>query len=121
MAGAQLSEEIPMNAPHSGLSVPLARPIGLGAPGVHARAVQGRRHMIAAGHHAATQAGHAILEAGGNAVDAGVAEGLALGVVIPDVVNIAGVAPIMLRMAESGETVTQIGRATDREEEGQYV
>ena len=45
--------------------------IGLGAPGAHLRAAQGQRHMIAAGHSAATQAGFAILEAGGNAVDAG--------------------------------------------------
>ncbi|MFN4090387.1 MAG: gamma-glutamyltransferase family protein [Alphaproteobacteria bacterium] len=83
--------------------------IGLGAPGAHARAVQGHRHMIAAGHHAATQAGFAILEAGGNAVDAGVAAGIALGVVVPDVVNVAGVAPIMIRMADTGETVTIAG------------
>lgn len=83
--------------------------IGLGGPGAHLRAAQGHRHMIAAGHSAATQAGFAILEAGGNAVDAGVAAGIALGVVVPDVVNVAGVAPIMIRMAETGETVTIAG------------
>ena len=35
--------------------------------------VSGRRHMVSAGHWLATEAGHAILEAGGNAVDAAVA------------------------------------------------
>ena len=33
--------------------------------------ITGVRHMISAGHYLATQAGHAVLEAGGNAVDAG--------------------------------------------------
>ena len=42
--------------------------------------VTGARHMIVSGHWLATQAGHAILEAGGNAVDAAVAAGIALGV-----------------------------------------
>jgi len=34
------------------------------------------RHMISSGHYLATEAGHAVLEAGGNAVDAGVAAGI---------------------------------------------
>ena len=37
-----------------------------------------------------------MLEAGGNAVDAGVAAGITLEVVQPDIVSVAGVAPIML-------------------------
>ena len=82
---------------------------GLGRAGGHNRAVQGTRHMIAAGHHAATLAGYAILEAGGNAIDAGVAAGIALGVVHSDIVNVAGVAPILLQIAETGETVTISG------------
>ena len=36
--------------------------------------------MVVAGHYLATEAGLKILEAGGNAVDAGVAAGIALGV-----------------------------------------
>jgi len=47
--------------------------------------------MISAGHYLATEAGHAVLEAGGNAVDAGVA-GIALGVVHSDQVQCSGVA-----------------------------
>ncbi|MEX0694449.1 MAG: gamma-glutamyltransferase [Rhodospirillales bacterium] len=67
--------------------------------------VHADRHAIAAGHELATRAGMEILEAGGNAVDAGVAAGLAIGVLHSDLVNFAGVAPIIIRMA-GGETVT---------------
>jgi gamma-glutamyltranspeptidase/glutathione hydrolase len=71
--------------------------------------ITGARHMIVAGHYLATQAGHAVLEAGGNAVDAAVAAGIALGVVHSDQVNVAGVAPIIVHLAERGETVTIAG------------
>lgn len=54
----------------------------------------------------------AILGAGGNAVDAGVAAGLAMGVVQSDLVNIAGVAPIMIWTAESREVVSIDGLGT---------
>ena len=54
--------------------------------------IRGHRHAIVAGHYLATQAGFAILEAGGNAIDAGVAAGIALGVVHSDLVNVGGVA-----------------------------
>ena len=72
----------------------------------HGRVLTGDRHMVAAGHYAAAHAGFLVLEAGGNAIDAGVAAGIALGVLQSDIVNIAGVAPIMIRLAESGEVVT---------------
>jgi gamma-glutamyltranspeptidase/glutathione hydrolase len=62
--------------------------------------VSGTRHAISAGHYLAATAGHAILEAGGNAVDAGCAAGLALGVLQPDLVSVAGVAPILIRLAD---------------------
>ena len=58
------------------------------------------RHAIAAGHYLAATAGFAILEAGGNAIDAGCAAGLALGVLQSDLVDVAGVAPIMIYLAE---------------------
>src|SRR6266571_1311505 len=54
--------------------------------------LMGTRHMAVAGHYAAAHAAIAILESGGNAVDAGVAAGIALGVLQSDLVNIAGVA-----------------------------
>src|SRR5262245_9078350 len=66
--------------------------------------VMGRRWMIAAGHPLAAQAGARILAAGGNAIDAGVAAGMTLGVVHPDMVSFAGVAPTLVHLGKSGET-----------------
>jgi gamma-glutamyltranspeptidase/glutathione hydrolase len=61
----------------------------------------GLNHMISAGHYLATQAGMDILQAGGNAIDAGVAAGIALGVVQSDIVNFGGVAPCLVYHAET--------------------
>src|SRR5215475_16205549 len=66
--------------------------------------VMGRRWMVSAGHPLAAQAAARVLEAGGNAVDAGVAAGFTLGVVHPDMVSVAGVAPILVHVARTGET-----------------
>ncbi len=68
----------------------------------------GSRHAISAGHYLAAAAGFAILEAGGNAIDAGCAAGIALGVLNPHDVKVAGVAPIIIRTA-AGQTVTIAG------------
>ena len=61
----------------------------------------GSRHAVSAGHYLAAAAGFSILEAGGNAIDAGCATGIALAVLHPDEVNVAGVAPIMIRDRKS--------------------
>jgi gamma-glutamyltranspeptidase/glutathione hydrolase len=66
--------------------------------------VMGRRWMVSAGHPLAAQAAARILDAGGNAIDAGVAAGLMLGVVHPDMVSFAGVAPILVHVGATGET-----------------
>ena len=66
--------------------------------------VMGRQWMVAAGHPLAAQAAARVLAAGGNAVDAGVAAGFMLGVVHPDMVSFAGVAPILVHLASTGET-----------------
>src|SRR6185312_3234370 len=71
--------------------------------------VMGTRHMAVAGHYGAAHAAFAILEAGGNAVDAGVAAGIALGVLHSDLVNVAGVAPIMIYRAATREVLTISG------------
>ena len=72
--------------------------------------VYGTRHAVSAGHYLATAAGFAVLEAGGNAVDAGCAAGIAIAVVQPDIVNVAGVAPILIRMADGTvETIAGLG------------
>lgn len=74
--------------------------------------VSAREFVISSGHELASRAGFEVLEAGGNAVDAGVAAGIALGVLHPDLVNVAGVAPIILRMAAACEVVTIDGLGT---------
>lgn len=78
----------------------------------HRPTVMATRHAISAGHYLASEAGFDILNAGGNAIDAGVAAGLALGVLHSDLVNVAGVAPIMIRLAKTGEVVTIDGLGT---------
>jgi gamma-glutamyltranspeptidase/glutathione hydrolase len=65
--------------------------------------------MAVAGHYLSAQAAFSVLEAGGNAVDAGVAGGLVDGVVQADQVNVAGVAPIMIYLAERREVLTISG------------
>ena len=60
----------------------------------------GTRHVISAGHYLAAHAGFQILEAGGNAVDAGVAAGIAIGVLQTDKVNFGGVAPQLIYTAK---------------------
>jgi gamma-glutamyltranspeptidase / glutathione hydrolase len=72
----------------------------------------GTRHMAVAGHYGAAHAAFAILESGGNAIDAGVAAGIALGVLQSDLVNIAGVAPIMIYRAKTREVLTISGLGT---------
>jgi gamma-glutamyltranspeptidase/glutathione hydrolase len=72
-------------------------------------ALRGTRHMVVAGNYLASMAGFQVLEAGGNAIDAGVAAGIALGVVHSDLVNFAGVAPIIIYSAERDEVVTISG------------
>jgi len=80
----------------------------------------GTRWAISAGHPLAAEAGARVLVAGGNAIDAGVAAGITLGVVHPDMVSVAGVAPILVHVARAGETfqVSGVGpypRASSRE------
>ena len=74
--------------------------------------ITGTRHVIAAGHPMAAQAGLAILEAGGNAIDAGVASCVALAVLQSEMVNVAGVAPMMIYSAKTKEVVTISGLGT---------
>ncbi|MBT5191163.1 MAG: gamma-glutamyltransferase family protein, partial [Rhodospirillaceae bacterium] len=68
----------------------------------------GSRHAVSAGHYLASAAAFSILEAGGNAIDAGCCAGIALAVLHPDEVNFAGVAPIMIRTG-AGRIVTIAG------------
>src|SRR5580700_3249980 len=63
-----------------------------------------QRHVVVSGHYYASLAGLQILEAGGNAVDAGVATGLAIDVLESEFVGFGGVAPVMIHLGESAET-----------------
>lgn len=73
--------------------------------------IMGTKHMVSSGHHLASLAGLLVLEAGGNAIDAGVATGLCINVVQPDMTNLGGVAPILLFRADRGiaEAVSGLG------------
>ena len=71
--------------------------------------IMGTTHMVSAGHYLAASAGYRILEDGGNAVDAGVAAGIAINVTLPSATNFGGVAPIVIYDAASDEVVTISG------------
>lgn len=71
--------------------------------------IMGVTHMVSAGHYLAAAAGYRILEQGGNAVDAGVASGIAINVTMPENTNFGGVAPIIIYNAEADEVVTISG------------
>src|SRR5687768_5587009 len=66
--------------------------------------VIGARWAVAVGNAMAAQSGARVLAARGNAIDAGVAAGLTLGVTSPEMVSVAGVAPILVHIAATGET-----------------
>src|SRR5688500_14168125 len=72
----------------------------------------GSHYMASTGHYLATAAAVRLLEAGGNAFDAGVAGALALNVVQPEFTNFGGVAPIILYSARDNEvrTISGLGR-----------
>jgi gamma-glutamyltranspeptidase / glutathione hydrolase len=98
-------------SPHPGAAT--TAPETLTGPAAAAHALRpeamGTRHAVAAGHPLAALAAHRILEAGGNAIDAGVAAGICLGVVHSDIVSFAGVAPIMVYEARHREVTTLSG------------
>ncbi|MSP04155.1 MAG: gamma-glutamyltransferase [Acetobacteraceae bacterium] len=71
-----------------------------------------KRHMIAAAHPAAAAAGLAILQAGGNAVDAAVAVQMALTLVEPQSSGIGGGAFLVLHDAATNQVTSWDGRET---------
>ncbi len=77
--------------------------------GAYRPTIMGINGMVASGHYLATLAGERILARGGNAVDAGVAAGLCLCVLHTDMVNLAGVAPIIVYLAEEDRVLTISG------------
>src|SRR5438128_1045768 len=72
--------------------------------------LQGTLGMVAAGHYLAAAIGLRLLEAGGNAIDAGVATGFALSLLKPQSVGIGGEVPILIHLADRGRTVAINGQ-----------
>lgn len=62
----------------------------------------GSKYMVSAGHPLVASVAARIFERGGNAIDAGVAAGLAANVVEVDMCNFGGIAPILVRNGDSG-------------------
>ena len=61
---------------------------------------------VSVGHRAAAEIATDVLEAGGNAVDAGVAASIALTVLHSEQVQLGGIAPMIIRMSAQGRTYT---------------
>lgn len=71
----------------------------------------GKKHLVASSHYLASQAGLRMFERGGNAIDAGVAAGIALNVLERHLTDVGGVAPTVIfrpGMAEP-ETIDGLG------------
>ena len=71
--------------------------------------IMGNHYMVSTGQYLASLAATRILEKGGNAADAGVAAGLCLNVVQPDLTQIGGVAPITYYEADTKRAWTVAG------------
>lgn len=95
-----------------GSSDPTDKRTGEPGPTSFRPAVLGRRWAAAATHYLAAAAAARLLEAGGNAVDAGVAAGLCLGVLEPHMTNVGGVAPIMVYHRAQRAVFTVAGLGT---------
>ncbi len=85
---------------------------GYPSPTTYRPAITGSHFVAVSGHYLATMAAVRMLEMGGNAIDAGVAAGICINVVHPDMTNIGGVAPIMLYSARENALFTVSGLGT---------
>ena len=71
--------------------------------------VTGKSHAVSCGHYLAAMAAMRVLDRGGNAIDAGVTAAIALAVLQPDIVSVAGVAPTLIYVKEIGRVVSLAG------------
>lgn len=72
----------------------------------HRPQAMGCRAMASTGHPLATRAALRVLERGGNAIDAGVAAGICINVVLQDFTSFLGVAPIIVYLKKENRVVT---------------
>jgi len=93
--------EIPVENTNPATGVTLGRP-----------AVLAKRWMVSSSHYLASQAGASVFARGGNAIDAGVAAGIALNVLERHLTDFGGVAPtIVFRPGMKGpESIDGLGR-----------
>src|SRR3712207_3986111 len=75
----------------------------------HRPPILARHAAGASGHYLATEAGMRILRRGGNAIEAGGAAGICIDVLLPDLCNFGGVAPLIVFHKESGDLVSISG------------
>ena len=71
--------------------------------------VMAKNCVVSSGHYLASQAGLEMFHNGGNAVDAGVAAGISLGLLYFHFVNFGGVAPINIYLAREKRVLTISG------------
>jgi gamma-glutamyltranspeptidase/glutathione hydrolase len=71
--------------------------------------VAGSHYAVSSGHYLATAAAMRVLDAGGNAVDAGVTATFALAVLQPDVVSFSGVAPTLVYLKAENRVISLAG------------
>ncbi len=69
----------------------------------HRPPIQARHYIASSGHYLATAAAMRILAKGGNAIDAGVAAGICINILLPDLTSFGGVAPIIVYHKPTGE------------------
>jgi gamma-glutamyltranspeptidase / glutathione hydrolase len=69
----------------------------------HRPPIQARHYALCSGHFLATAAGHRMFNLGGNAIDAGVAAGICINVLMPDLTSFGGVAPTIVYHKERDE------------------
>ena len=98
-----------MAAARTGLAAAVAMLLCLGAARA-APVAESRHGMVVTAQREASEVGAAILQAGGNAVDAAVAVGYALAVVDPCCGNIGGGGFMLIRRADGSRTVHQFPR-----------
>ncbi len=87
---------------------------GAGSDGVFTTrpVITGRKGVVTAGHYLAAMAGMRMLEAGGNAIDAGVAAGFALALLEPQSNGLGGESPTLIYHARSRRVFAINGQGT---------